>query len=348
MGFFSEETEKKLKRRGALPANTPEITYIPTGIYALDYAIGGGYPRQRVTEISGKNGTSKTTLSLIAAAQQIKLGNYVALIETENTLDIKWLNTMGIPTDEIYMGEKDKDIGNCHLHIWHPEYLESALETLLMLYREDKYTLIIIDSFGGSPVRASMEGTMEDVVMMKRARIGSAFKEVMMATLPKGHAAIILNNHVYLNIQQQFYDKLKPEGGSVVSSGGESIPFLSGLRIYMKNPKKIEDEKNKGVILGKVHSGMIHKNKTGRPVPIDFEFRLMIEPAVFIDTPSDIRDTALELGILEQSGRFWKYQNEVIAGSGDEMISKIMNIEHLAGELEGKIKEAIAGISHES
>lgn len=358
MTFLSPETLKKLSARKAMPGETPEIEFIPTGIYAADLAIGGGFPRGRVTEISGREATSKTTLVLIAAAKAIERGEYVALLETESALDLKWLERLGIPEEEVYMGEEDKEMADCHLHVWHPSYLESALETLLTLYAENKYSLIVLDSFGGSPVRSAAEGTMEDATMMKLARVGSTFKTLFFARAAKGNAAVVIVNQVYVTTQQPFYDALKPEGGMVVSSGGNSIPYLASLRIYMEPPLKVSLDKDtimpdgeklkKGFIIGKRHKGMIHKNKTGKPAPSRFEFGLMIYPESYINYVADLADTAIAVNLIEQRGAHYYFGEEKLAHGRNALEQLLFEDVGLFTKLETLLTEHIARQRKES
>lgn len=341
MTFFSEDTLKALTKRDALPEDIPPVQFISSGLYSLDYATGGGFPRQRVTEISGRNQSSKTTTCLICAGKVIAKGGYVAILETESALEFKWMAALGISRDEIYTGSNGGKLEDHHVHVWHPGYLESALETLITLYRSNKYDLIILDSFGGSPVRAAAESTMDDVIMMKKAKVGSAFKEKMMAVAYDGNAAVIITNQVYTNHSQPYYDKLKPEGGFVVSSGGESLPFLSAVRIYMETPGKVED-KGKNII-GRELRGFVHKNKTGRVTPQRFTFEINAQDPEnpFINFAKDLALTAQTLGLLEKRGHYWFCNGENIAASDLELENLLLSNEKITSYLEGSIEEII-------
>lgn len=119
------------------------------------------------------------------------------------------------------------------------------------------------------------------------------------------------------NSEQGFYDKLKPEGGKWKSNGGESIPFLSAVRIFMLNPLKLDDKDK--TMIGKQHRGMIFKNKTGKPTPAYFTFHLITTDGMYIDYAWDLVETGLQTGVLEQRGRFWYHGDSQIAGSREQM-----------------------------
>src|SRR5258708_3714026 len=61
---------------------------IPTGSIAIDLALGvGGFPRGRIVEIYGPEGSGKTTLALHAIAEAQKGGGTAAFIDVEHALD---------------------------------------------------------------------------------------------------------------------------------------------------------------------------------------------------------------------------------------------------------------------
>src|SRR5689334_22870552 len=64
------------------------IEVIPTGAISLDVALGiGGYPRGRVVEIYGPEGSGKTSIALHAIANAQKKGGIAAFVDAEHALD---------------------------------------------------------------------------------------------------------------------------------------------------------------------------------------------------------------------------------------------------------------------
>ena len=59
--------------------------FIPTGILQLDTDLGGGIAVGRYTEISGKESSTKTTLSLHVLANAQKMGYICALIDVDKS-----------------------------------------------------------------------------------------------------------------------------------------------------------------------------------------------------------------------------------------------------------------------
>ena len=56
-----------------------KVDVIPTGILPVDVALGiGGFPRGRIVEVFGPEGSGKTTLALHAIAEAQKAGGVAA------------------------------------------------------------------------------------------------------------------------------------------------------------------------------------------------------------------------------------------------------------------------------
>src|SRR6056300_2031308 len=79
--------------------------WVSTGNYALNYLISGdfykGIPLGKVTVFAGESGAGKSYFAsgnIVKAAQD--QGIFVVLIDSENALDEKWLQALGVDTDE--------------------------------------------------------------------------------------------------------------------------------------------------------------------------------------------------------------------------------------------------------
>jgi hypothetical protein len=68
----------------------------PTGIGELDQLLGGGIPRGKLTEISGKASSGKTGVLLSILAQVTRVGEIVAYVDTYGTLDPECARNAGI------------------------------------------------------------------------------------------------------------------------------------------------------------------------------------------------------------------------------------------------------------
>ena len=92
------------------------VDVISSGVLPLDIALGiGGYPRGRIIEIFGPEGSGKTTLALHAIAEAQKSGGVAAFIDAEHALDPRLAHSMGVKIDSLYVAQPDS--GEQALHI---------------------------------------------------------------------------------------------------------------------------------------------------------------------------------------------------------------------------------------
>lgn len=82
------------------PVTRPAQQFVPTGSFALDLALGGGYPVGMLTEITGEANSGKTLLALLAAGQMQKFGT-VAFVDTWREFAPSKAKLLGIDTDSL-------------------------------------------------------------------------------------------------------------------------------------------------------------------------------------------------------------------------------------------------------
>jgi len=61
--------------------------HLPSGIDALDTALGGGFPRGRLTELSGPRSTGCTGLACAVAARTTQAGETIAWVDPQDALE---------------------------------------------------------------------------------------------------------------------------------------------------------------------------------------------------------------------------------------------------------------------
>jgi recombination protein RecA len=157
------------------------IEVIPTGAISLDIALGiGGFPRGRVVEIFGPEGSGKTTVALHAAANAQKNGGIAAFIDAEHALDPDYAKKLGVDTDALLVSQPDTG--------------EQALEIADMLIRSSAIDVIIIDSVAALVPRAEIEGEMGDSHVGLQARLMSqALRKLAGALNQTKTTAIFIN-----------------------------------------------------------------------------------------------------------------------------------------------------------
>lgn len=343
LDLFDSDVAKKLRARGTIPSGVPDIEFLQTGIYMLDWAIGGGLPKSRISEISGFPGSGKTTTALIIAQHVISDGGRVAWFEAEEALDPQWMAKLGIPVEEVYWDENDS-LKDTHFHIYHPPYLEKGLEDIRVLAPTSVYDLIIYDSIGGSPTLAAYEADVEKNQMTLTARVLGRFCSVMPQDIKKGKSAVLFTNQVYTDINQKYIDNLKPHGGTYVAKGGSGMAFLTTVRMMTYLPKMVKN--TAGENLGKTIKARVYKNKVLGGIQRDFTYNIMHDNDYYIDVPQDIADTSLLLNVLDQRGPSWFYKGENVGVGIAKLKQRLTTDEELRTSVLFDLNKAIAQIRY--
>jgi hypothetical protein len=74
-------------RTGAAPNETSALPRLATGITAVDVLLGGGFPRGRVTEITGPLSSGRTSLALAVVAAATRAGEIAAVVDAADAFD---------------------------------------------------------------------------------------------------------------------------------------------------------------------------------------------------------------------------------------------------------------------
>jgi len=269
----------------------PEI--IPTGILSLDIALGhGGYPRGRIMEVYGTEGSGKTTIALHAAAEAQKLGGTVAFIDAEHALDPSYARRIGVNTDDLLVSQPDTG--------------EQALEICEMLVKSGAVDLVIIDSVAALVPRAEIEGEMGDQHVGLQARLMSQAMRKLTAAVSKSHTIIMFINQVREKIGVMF-------GSPTTTSGGRALKFYATIRMDIRRLGSIKQGND---VIGSKVAIRVVKNKIAPP------FKQVETEIIFgkgLSRIGDLLDLAVEAGIIKKSGAWFSYNDEKL-GQGRENV----------------------------
>ncbi len=202
----------------ALPKDYPRI---PTSIYSVDYALGGGFPIGVASCLYGPPGGGKSLVlqKMISCAQQMcwKCFQYkwdctcsgspaeqkVIAVTTE-VLDPEWAQCLGVNLDELIVVE--------------PEYGEQAGDIISEALRSSDCGLVCLDSLAMLTPMAELEASFEDFQVAAQARLISKMMRVIESRLMRekkqGHkVAFIATNHIRSKIGQVFGNPEEVPGG---------------------------------------------------------------------------------------------------------------------------------------
>lgn len=241
----------------AVTANRiPQVRRLPTGIFEVDFYLGGGFPRGRYSIIYGPESSCKTNIALKLAAQAQRLPepcNKVVWVDVEHAFDPVWAQKMGVDVTKLIVVQ--------------PGYGEEAVDLIDALVRGDDVALLIVDSV--APLIASKEiaqSAEKFDVGTSALLIKRMVNKLMVAFAEQGRKGldpcVILINQTRFKVGVMFGD---PE----TMPGGEAQKFLSVLRVRLYGKNIIEKATNT-VVAKDVHAVVKKAKVLVRAASFDF------------------------------------------------------------------------------
>ncbi len=289
-----------------------DISVISTGILPVDIALGvGGLPRGRIVEIYGPEASGKTTVCLSVIAQAQKHGGVAAFIDAEHALDPLRAQQIGVKLDELLISQPDTG--------------EQALEIAESLVRSGGIDVLVIDSVAALVPKAEIEGEMGDAMVGLQARLMSQALRKLTGVVAKSKTLLIFTNQLRQKIGVMF-------GNPETTTGGLALKFYASVRIDIR---KIETLKVGDKVVGSRHRAKIVKNKVAVPFRIA-EFEITEEG---ISREGGILDVAIEMGIIQKSGAFLRYEGEMLGQGRSAAIQTLQENKDLQKKMVSQIMD---------
>jgi len=282
-----------------------------TGIAMLDFDIGcEGYPRGRITEIYGQEGTAKTSLALWGVAQAQRDGLQCLYIDAEYALDLGLAERLGVDLDKLI--------------IIYPKTGEEAIGVVERMLKEQVVDFVVIDSVPSINPTPELEAEVGKPTMGGQARLWASALRRLVPLVATQKAVLLLINQVRHNIMGGQYDPW-------VTPGGKALKFYSSVRIELKRKDKLirGDE-----AIGQRVEYRMKKNKVNMNNDTGF-FDYVYNEGFFSEL--DIVGMAIKKNILTREGNGYFFNGERIA-IGREKTSEAIKANP---ELSSQILEAI-------
>lgn len=201
-----------------------DVPRIPTGIFAVDLAMGGGFPQGKCAIIYGPESSLKTVLALKACAQAQRMypDKQVVFVDAEHALDVKWAITLGVDPDRMI--------------VIHPESAEQAVDMLESFFYAEDVSVIVLDSIAALTTSKEIENSA-DVMAVGGASllVGKLFRKVVVAGHKMSNQGLTPPTFISIN---QIRSKIGVMyGNPETMPGGNPPKFASAmtLRVYGKN-----------------------------------------------------------------------------------------------------------------
>ena len=289
--LIAELNAKMQKKHGNafMSANDAKVDYYSTSSLALDSVLGnqnslGGFPKGRIIEIFGKEGSGKTTISLLAAAEEIRNGGFVLFIDAENAIDPYRVATLGIPVND-----------PTKFQIIQPDNGEEVFEVAEEYITSGLASMIIIDSVTAIVPKVILEGGYDSSNMGIQARFMSQALRKLTSVANKTKTSIIFINQTRMNIG--WY------GNPETTTGGMALKFFASQRIKVTSGSSDKIVKDSEVI-GQNLKVKVEKNKVGIP------WRDAVITVSFLqgfDKYLDLLEIGKKSGVITQAGSFYSF-----------------------------------------
>ena len=237
--------------------------WISTGNYALNYLISGdffkGVPLGKVTVFAGESGAGKSYIcsgNIIKAAQE--QGIYVVLVDSENALDQKWLEDLGVDTSE----DKLLKLNMAMIDDVAKTISEFMKEYKVMPEDSRPKVMFVIDSLGmlltPTDVNQFEAGEMKGDMGRKPKALTSLVRNCV-NMFGSWNVGLVATNHTYAS--QDMFD---PDDKI---SGGQGFIYASSIVVAMRKLKlKTDEDGNKTTTVNGIRSACkIMKTRYAKP-----------------------------------------------------------------------------------
>lgn len=238
-----------------------ELPRIPTGIFELDLAIGGGFPVGRVSMVYGTESSGKTTLAYLTMATVQKMGREAVFVDIEGTFDPIWATYCGVDVSKVY--------------VLSPATAEQASDIIESMLYADDVGIVVLDS-----IAAMM--TANEIESDSSKQIPGGASLLATKLIKKATVAINANKKqevhpIFLGINQIRTKIGVMYGNPETMPGGNAVKFHSSMVLRLSGTKKVDKAYHQTLPAYVTTSVTVKKNK----VPItamSCEYNLTLMP----------------------------------------------------------------------
>jgi recombination protein RecA len=245
---FRERFDKKFDTTTVRDLSGPPPEFASTGSLALDYVMGGGFVKGRVSELWGPEQTGKSTLLTIAAARY-QLDNpdkMVGWVDVEKTFDLSWGSAHGLKLDD------DKFL------LVQPGNAEEVADLVKELIMSDMFGFIVLDSVGAMIPQVEIEKDADEATMALVAKTVTRMVKIAAAEAAKRGVILAIINQVRANLGY---------GGDITRTGGFALSHVTTHRLKFRRADApiVMGSKGGEVQVGQKIAIKIEKNKIAPP-----------------------------------------------------------------------------------
>lgn len=318
LALYRKENKDKqpIQRIGEIKPE--KVRVISSGISVLDGALGvGGWPMNRMVEISGPEGGGKTTLALEAVRQCQAAGGTVGYLDAEHALNVEYAEALGVNVNEMVLIQEDS--------------AEDSLDRLRFLVGQGALTMCVIDSMAALTPQAELDRDMTDQQPGMQAKLIGKFCRVLRPLVhdPDSGCAMLLINQLREKIGQMY-------GNPEYTPGGRALKFYCDVRLSIRKSAWLTNGESKDPAdrYGMKVKIQIVKNRLARP------YRIVTFDLIWgegFDAVGSLLQFADEIGAVQRSGSWYSMDGNRL-GQGYKKVRQLMYDD---SKLKTKIQAAV-------
>jgi recombination protein RecA len=304
---------------------------VSSGSLALDFAVGGGLPSDRVIEVAGPEGCGKSSLGLLSMKNFLdnEPTRGALILDTEHKLTASWV-------EQLIGAERMERV----LLVW-PDDAEQATDIYTQAVSSGEVSFVLYDSIGGSPGKNVTEKSAEIAIYGGNAQAITRF-----AKLASTHSQKY--NCLTFGVNQTRQDMSGYNRHS--TPGGNGWKHACVLRIQLKKGKGVIEDKVNGEAMPVGHQvvAKVIKNSlapAGRTAHWwFFNVDTKGKYPFGIDVLDEIVRLSVLTGIVEQKGG-WYYHKALQEGKingRDSLTEAVKNNPELHKLLVREVMEVLA------
>jgi recombination protein RecA len=228
--FFGQLQKGHGGEVGSCGGKLAETDRIPTGLFPLDLAMAGGFPRGTVSMVYGPESSGKTNLILRAIAMHQKLWpqQINMFVDVEHSFDPAWARKLGVDTDQLLVAR--------------PSYGEQLVHMVECALLTNDCGIVAIDSLAAILTEAEVEASAE------QSSYGGS--SILMARLCRRTTSAIAQankagRHPTLFYINQVRSKVGVYGNSERIAGGNAPKFQANVILRVDGSDEMDPKVSK-------------------------------------------------------------------------------------------------------
>ena len=339
-------------------SNYPPVPRVPSGIFSLDYEIGGGIPKGRVLIFTGNESAGKSAVAqkVVAQVQSVCRNCTSELVEMEQgkecpkckeetvyskafycdiegTFDPNWFGDLGGDPEELLL--------------FQPEFAEQAVDVVEAVIRSGGVDIVVVDSIAMMSPATEIEKSAEDNMIGVHARlvnrmmraIQSGFNSLGMGNRRK--PTVILINQLRERVGVLFGDPYVMPGGR-----GQSFASSITVKFFARPSERLYESIGDKKPIGQQIRFSVEKNKTYPPhkqgiftLYTDFSEEYGVVKGE-VDNAAQIIRYGIKHGLVDKAGSWYTYRygDEVLKAQGeDSIVAMLQDNEQILEDLRHQI-----------